>query len=189
MQKILKIVILFVGISNFKNTAAAVDLPVRLTCQESRAMAATAGSAIKNLMSILIRVRELAQESMNSSLGATDRGYLDSERAQLINEADRIINQTNMHDTFGQNYFLLRDGIQFSTLVQSRMGGEEFPMTFVIEPIVQENFGRIDDHDVFRTNIATIATAEDAYAHLKAALTDLRLRQAWIGLIIDACPN
>jgi flagellin len=57
-------------------------------------MAQTAESALGQVSSILTRMRELAVQGANGDLGATDRGYLDTEFQSLRSEITRISDST-----------------------------------------------------------------------------------------------
>ncbi len=57
-------------------------------------MAQTAESALGNVGGILTRMRELAVQGANGDLGATDRGYLDTEFQSLRSEITRISDST-----------------------------------------------------------------------------------------------
>ena len=50
----------------------------------------TAEGALDEVSSILLRMKELAEQAMNGTLTDTDRGYLDSEYTALTSEIDRI---------------------------------------------------------------------------------------------------
>ena len=50
----------------------------------------TAESGYQSLSELLVRMRELAVQSANDSVSDTERGYLNTEFADLINEMDRI---------------------------------------------------------------------------------------------------
>ncbi len=50
----------------------------------------TAEGAMNEVSNILGRMRELAVQSANGTLGATERGFLDDEATALIDEIDRI---------------------------------------------------------------------------------------------------
>jgi flagellin len=50
----------------------------------------TGEGALDEVSSILLRMKELAEQSMNGTLTDTDRGYLDSEYTALSSEIDRI---------------------------------------------------------------------------------------------------
>ena len=57
-------------------------------------MAQTAESALGQVGSILTRMRELSVQGANGDLGATDRGYLDTEFQSLRSEITRISDST-----------------------------------------------------------------------------------------------
>ena len=50
----------------------------------------TGEGALDEVSTILLRMKELAEQSLNGTLSDTDRGYLDSEYSALIEEVDRI---------------------------------------------------------------------------------------------------
>ena len=53
--------------------------------------------ALDEVSNILLRMKELAEQSLNGTLSDTDRGYLDSEYSALIEEVDRIANGTEFN--------------------------------------------------------------------------------------------
>ena len=60
----------------------------------------TAEGALQELTNISQRLRELAIQASNGTLGASDRGYLNAEKNQLVEEFDRIASQTNFNGSF-----------------------------------------------------------------------------------------
>jgi len=78
---------------------------------------ATAEGALQEMTNIAQRLRELAVEAANGSLGPTDRVFLDNERSQLVEEFNRIANQTSFNST------KLLDGT--FTTVQLQVGVEK----------------------------------------------------------------
>lgn len=60
-------------------------------------MANTAEGGLKEVSSVVIRMRELAVQSANGDLTSTDRGYLDTEFQLLSSEIDRLANQTDFN--------------------------------------------------------------------------------------------
>ena len=50
----------------------------------------TAEGSLDEVSNILLRMKELAEQSLNGTLSNTDRGYLDSEYTALSSEIDRI---------------------------------------------------------------------------------------------------
>lgn len=59
----------------------------------------TAEGALSEMTNIAQRLRELAVQAANGSLGPTDRGFLDAERSELVEEFNRIANQTSFNTT------------------------------------------------------------------------------------------
>jgi len=60
---------------------------------------ATAEGALQEMTNIAQRLRELAIQAANGSLGPTDRGFLDAERSELVDEFNRIANSTSFNTT------------------------------------------------------------------------------------------
>jgi len=59
----------------------------------------TAEGALNETSGILIRMRELAVQSSTGTLGDEERGYLDNEFSQLVDEIDRISSVTDFNGT------------------------------------------------------------------------------------------
>ena len=57
----------------------------------------TGEGALDEVSSILLRMKELAEQSMNGTLTDTDRGHLDSEYTALSDEIDRIAASTEFN--------------------------------------------------------------------------------------------
>ncbi|PIR22931.1 MAG: hypothetical protein COV44_05350 [Deltaproteobacteria bacterium CG11_big_fil_rev_8_21_14_0_20_45_16] len=60
---------------------------------------ATAEGALAEMTNIAQRLRELAIQAANGSLGPRDRGFLDNERGELVEEFSRIANSTSFNTT------------------------------------------------------------------------------------------
>ena len=60
-------------------------------------MVQTAEGALDEVSSILLRLRELAQQSLTGTLTDTERGYLDAEYQDLLEEIDRISDTTEFN--------------------------------------------------------------------------------------------
>src|SRR6185295_7637102 len=58
--------------------------------QDGMSVIQTAEGALNETTSILSRMRELAMQSASDGVGNTERGYIQSEFAQLSTEIDRI---------------------------------------------------------------------------------------------------
>ena len=60
---------------------------------------ATAEGALAEMTNIAQRLRELGIQAANGSLGPRDRGFLDNERSELVEEFSRIANSTSFNTT------------------------------------------------------------------------------------------
>ncbi|MEZ4440200.1 MAG: flagellin [Polyangiaceae bacterium] len=60
-------------------------------------MTATAEGGLGEISNMLIRMRELAVQSANGDLTATERGYIDVEFQDLLEEIDRVANVTEFN--------------------------------------------------------------------------------------------
>lgn len=60
-------------------------------------LAQTAEGAMNEISGVMVRMRELAVQSANGTLGATERGYLDDEAQALVAEIDRISTVTEFN--------------------------------------------------------------------------------------------
>ncbi|MBN8555693.1 MAG: hypothetical protein J0L93_09630 [Deltaproteobacteria bacterium] len=143
--------ILFIFFVFFKNSNAFSEQSelVRFSNDEARAIGIEASQNLQMITNYLVRVRELAQLASNPTMGATDRNYLNSEKSFFLDDIKRLINQTDFQDSFRKQYFYLKDGLEFTSLSQSTMGGEEIPMKYKIEPITDRSFGQIAKKEFF----------------------------------------
>ena len=57
----------------------------------------TGEGSLDEVSNILLRMKEVAEQSMNGTLSSTDRGYLDSEYTALSDEIDRISDGTEFN--------------------------------------------------------------------------------------------
>lgn len=156
------------------------DDVVRLTCKDVRNLALMAEDVLLQTTNIIVVARELAFESSEGTLGSNDRTYLDTERNQLNQEASRILSQSSFTDSFGTNYDFFRDGLKFLVVVQSNLGGQEFPMIFKLAPMPTSNMGRVAeiefdsssfDYDVTRS--ASNLKVNGTYLRIPADRDDL----------------
>jgi len=80
--------------------------------QDGISMTQTAEGALNEVSNMLSRMRELATQSANGTLSATDRNTLDGEFQELISEIDRVATTTEFND------FQLLDGSVATTDIQ-----------------------------------------------------------------------
>lgn len=84
--------------------AAGLGISVNLTAQirsfnqanrnsqDAQSLIQTAEASLNQTTELLTRMREIAMQSASSGVGATERGYIQTENAALITELDRIAN-------------------------------------------------------------------------------------------------
>jgi flagellin len=87
------------GISEqMKANIASYDQAGR-NANDGVSMIQVAEGAMDQQAGILTRLRELATQSANGTLGTTDRSYIDNEAKELIGELDRISSVTDFNGT------------------------------------------------------------------------------------------
>ena len=98
-----------VRINNAKDDAAGLAISTRMTANirglaaairnanDGISLTQTAEGSLASIGDNLQRIRELAVQSANSSNNATDRAALHAEAAQLVNEIDRVANNTSFN--------------------------------------------------------------------------------------------
>jgi flagellin len=65
--------------------------------QDGISLLQTAEGAMNEISGVLTRIRELAIQGANGTLGATERGYLDQEKGALLAEIDRFAQVTEFN--------------------------------------------------------------------------------------------
>ncbi|WP_293373533.1 flagellin [Nevskia sp.] len=129
-------------INSAKDDAAGLAISERFTAQirgldvasrnanDGISLAQTAEGALGEVTNNLQRVRELAVQSANASNSATDRAALQTEASQLLQEVDRVSNQTKF------NGVALIDGSFTSAVFQVGANSGE---TITISSLVDAN--------------------------------------------------
>ena len=98
-----------IRINNAKDDAAGLAISTRMTANirglaaairnanDGISLTQTAEGSLSSIGDNLQRIRELAVQSANSSNNATDRAALHAEASQLVNEIDRVANNTSFN--------------------------------------------------------------------------------------------
>ncbi len=135
-------------------------------------MAQTAESALGQVGSILTRMRELAVQGANGDLGATDRGYLDTEFQSLRSEITRISDSTIF------NSKQLLSGA--ATTITFQVG-----INNTTSDRIDVSFGGVDltALGLAATNVAgaTAATSQTAIGSIDTAISTVSSRRASFG--------
>ncbi len=79
-----------------KSDIRALDQASR-NAADGVSLAQTAEGALDEVSNILLRMKELTEQSLNGTLGDSERGYLDSEYTALQGEIDRIAQSTEFN--------------------------------------------------------------------------------------------
>ena len=74
---------------NLKSDIRALDQAAR-NAADGISLIQTAEGSLDEVSNILLRMKELAEQSLNGTLSDTDRGYLNAEYSALSSEIDRI---------------------------------------------------------------------------------------------------
>ncbi len=83
---------------NLKSDIRALEQSAR-NAADGISMIQVAEGALNEVSDILIRMRELAQQASNETLGTAERGYLDTEYEALAAEITRIADSTEFNGT------------------------------------------------------------------------------------------
>lgn len=81
---------------NFKAQVKGLN-QARRNANDGISMIQTAEGAFNEVSNILIRLRELAVQSASDTIGDRERGYLNKEYTELVDEIDRIANVTEFN--------------------------------------------------------------------------------------------
>ena len=135
-------------------------------------MAQTAESALGQVGTILTRMRELSVQGANGDLGATDRGYLDTEFQSLRSEITRISDSTIF------NSKQLLSGA--ATTITFQVG-----INNTTSDRIDVSFGGVDltALGLAATNVAgaTAATSQTAIGSIDTAISTVSSRRASFG--------
>lgn len=135
----------------------------------------TAEGAMNENSGILIRMRELAMQASTGTLGATERGHIQTEFSELTNEIDRIANVTQFN---GQ---ALLDGSNATFDFQVGIGttaNDTISATMV--DLTAANYGA-NATDLTGLDVSTAAGAQAALTSLDTAIADTSAARAGLG--------
>jgi flagellin len=137
----------------------------------------TAEGALGEVGNILLRMRELAEQASNGSLGATERGYLNSEYTSLKEEITRISNVTEFAGA------KLLDGA-ISAGVNFQVGFKTGTGNTLTFKMAQTSAAKLGLDTAGGSEISSAAAAQSAMALIDAsAITLLSSRRGDIGAL------
>ncbi len=136
----------------------------------------TAEGAMNEVSGVLTRMRELAVQSANGTLGATERTFLNQEFVALRTEIDRIAEVTEF------NGINLIDGT--ATTIQFQVGLNATTDDSITVGVNDMHTTALGSTSFIATQaLTTITTSQTALAVIDAAITDVSTARAEVGSV------
>jgi len=142
-------------------------------------MTQVAEGAMNEMQGIVGRMRELAVQASNGTLGDDERGYIATEFAQLVEEIDRISNVTEFNGT------TLLDGTASGGLTM-QVGIHDTDndrMSLSIATLNSSTLGNASAGFITGQSLSSATAAQDALATFDAAIESLSNARANVGAV------
>ena len=142
-------------------------------------MTQVAEGAMNEMQGIVGRMRELAVQASNGTLGEDERGYIATEFAQLVEEIDRISNVTEFNGT------QLLDGTASGGLTM-QVGIHDTDndrMSLSIATLNSSTLGNASAGFITGQSLSSATAAQDALATFDAAIESLSNARANVGAV------
>jgi flagellin len=162
-----------------KLTAQTRSIAVAIrNSQDGVSLSQVAEGGMTEIGNILTRMRELAEQSSNGTLGGSERSALDNEYSQLKSEIDRISNVTEF------NGIKLLDGSQSTTGVTLQVGFQNTTNDRInfFSGIAATDTTQLGITGAFGT-ISSAGNAQSALTQIDAAITTVAQRRGTLGAI------
>ena len=145
---------------------------------DGTSLSQVAEGGMSSMQDIVSRMRELAVESANGTLGATQRGYVQTEFKQLGSEINRISATTNFN---GQQLLdgAASAGLTFQVGINNTANDR---MALSITKLTTSTLGAAGLH-IASASLSTATNAQAAIATFDAAITQLSTSRANIGAV------
>jgi len=143
-------------------------------------MSQVAEGSMNEMQGIVSRMRELSVQASNSTLGGTERGYIDTEFKELSKEVDRISNVTNFN---GQNLLngSAAAGLTFQVGIYDS-GNDRITMS--IGQLAASTLGKTAASlKISAQNLQTATSAQKAIGVFDAAVKQLSTARAKLGAV------
>jgi flagellin len=129
-----------------------------------------ADGAAQTIGNLLARLRELASQSSNGTVGTTSRSYLDQEFTQLRSEIDRIASVTEFNGTA----LLSGSALSFSLQVGFRSSTND-TLSLSLKALDVTSIG------LSGVNVSTAANAQSALGNIDSAISSVATARAGYG--------
>jgi flagellin len=180
-----------------KDDAAGQAISTRLTAEvQGLAMASrnasdgqslidTADGALAESHNLLLRIRELAVQSANGTMATSDRAALDAEVGQLVNEVERIAQNTTWagNNLLEGNSFTFQVGTANSTASKITIAVDD-TRAIALGLATDDgsvNNGDFDATEVRAVGVATQANAQSAIDTIDTAIGKVSAARAELG--------
>lgn len=136
-----------------------------------------AEGSMNDMQGIVTRMRELAVQSANGTLGSTERGYIQAEFKELSKEVDRISKVTNFN---GQQLIdgTAAKGLTFQIGINKSTNDE---ITVSIATLTTSTLGSTGAAKITAASLSTATNAKTAIATFDAAIRQLSQSRAVLG--------
>ena len=137
-----------------------------------------AEGGMSSMQTIVSRMRELSVESSNSTLGSTERGYIQTEFKQLSGEIDRISKTTNFN---GQNLLdgSASTGLTFQVGINNTANDR---LALSVTKLATSTLGSTSLH-IASASLSTATNAQAAISVFDAAIKQLSTARANVGAV------
>lgn len=123
------------------SSSQSPDCELRFTCADGAPLARVMGDSFIEIQEQTQRLRELAIQASNGTLGNTDRGYLNDEAQARLDEVQRILSQTRYQDIFGEVHEPFNNGLDFLLSYSSNVSKRNLVSKFHFSPFNLNTFG------------------------------------------------
>ena len=127
--------------------------------------------AMEEISNMMVRMKELAEQSCTGTLSNVERGYLDSEYQQLRSEITRIAESTKFNDTF-----LLNGTMDINIQIGLSDNLDNDIMNISISGIGATSLG-------LASSISTVTNAQVALTSSTSAISSISTRRAGLGAL------
>ena len=136
-----------------------------------------AEGSMNDMQGIVTRMRELSVQAANGTLGATERGYIQSEFKELSKEVDRISKVTNFN---GQQLIdgTAAKGLTFQIGINKSANDE---ITVSIATLTTSTLGSTGAAKITAASLSTATNAKTAIATFDAAIRQQSQSRAVLG--------
>ena len=141
-----------------------------------QSLLSTAEGGLSNISDLLLRARELAVQSADASLSATDRQLVNKECSSIVEEVTRVADTTEFNGKKLLNGGLSSSAIDQTDIQAGPSGSSSDKINLnVIEGATASQLGIGD------TDVATANNAQNAITAIDAAIDKLSITQAEVG--------